>query len=82
MNRKLWLLMAVLLLIPMWLQAATVRGVVVDYETNRPVANVKVAIRKSSAVTDLDGKFELKNVREGAVSVVFTAADYKVHSVD
>ena len=82
MNRKQWLLMAVLLLIPMWLQAATVRGVVVDYETNKPIANVKVTIRKSSAITDLDGKYELKRVREGAVSVVFTAADYKVHSVD
>ena len=74
--------MALLLLVPALVQAATVRGVVVDYETNKPIANVKVTIRKSSAITDLDGKYELKRVREGAVSVVFTAADYKVHSVD
>ena len=74
--------MALLLLMPALVQAATVRGVVVDYETNKPIANVKVTIRKSSAITDLDGKYELKRVREGAVSVVFTAADYKVHSVD
>ena len=82
MNRKLWLLMAVLLLIPMWLQAATVRGVVVDYETNRPVANVKVAIRKSSAVTDLDGKYSI-DVPSDAVlefsSVGLTTVDIPVN---
>ena len=82
MNRKLWLLMALLLWMPALVQAAIVRGVVVDYETNKPIANEIVTIRKSSAITDLDCKYELKRVREGAVSVVFTAADYKVHSVD
>ena len=53
--------MALLLLVPALVQAATVRGVVVDYETNKPIANVKVTIRKSSAITDLDGKYELKS---------------------
>lgn len=65
-----------------FVQAASVRGVVVDYETNKPIANVKVAIRNVSAVTDFDGNFELKKVRAGSVVVVFTAADYKAYSVD
>lgn len=76
MNRKLWLLMTWLLVVPAFVQAASVRGVVVDYETNKPIANVKVAIRNVSAVTDFDGNFELKKVRAGSVVVVFTAADY------
>ena len=63
MNRKLWLLMTWLLVVPAFVQAASVRGVVVDYETNKPIANVKVAIRNVSAVTDFDGNFELKKVR-------------------
>ena len=42
MNRKLWLLMTWLLVVPAFVQAASVRGVVVDYETNKPIANVKV----------------------------------------
>jgi hypothetical protein len=33
MNRKLWLLMTWLLVVPAFVQAASVRGVVVDYET-------------------------------------------------
>ena len=82
MNRKLWLLMTWLLVVPAFVQAASVRGVVVDYETNKPIANVKVAIRNVSAVTDFDGNFELKKVRAGSVVVVFTAADYKAYSVD
>lgn len=65
MNRKLWLLMTWLLVVPAFVQAASVRGVVVDYETNKPIANVKVAIRNVSAVTDFDGNFELKKVRAG-----------------
>lgn len=82
MNRKLWLLMTWLLVVPAFVQAASVKGVVVDYETNKPIANVKVAIRDVSAVTDFDGNFELKKVRAGSVVVVFTAADYKAYSVD
>ena len=82
MNRKLWLLMTWLLVVPAFVQAASVRGVVVDYETNKPIANVKVAIRNVSAVTDFDGNFELEKVRAGSVVVVFTAADYKAYSVD
>ena len=82
MNRKLWLLMTWLLVVPAFVQAASVRGVVVDYETNKPIANVKVAIRNVSTVTDFDGNFELEKVRAGSVVVVFTAADYKAYSVD
>ena len=82
MNRKLWLLKTWLLVVPAFVQDASVRGVVVDYETNKPIANVKVAIRIVSAVTDFDGNFELKKVRAGSVVVVFTAADYKAYSVD
>ena len=52
MNRKLWLLMTWLLVVPAFVQAASVRGVVVDYETNKPIANVKVAIRNVLAVTE------------------------------
>ena len=70
MNRKLWLLMTWLLVVPAFVQAASVKGVVVDYETNKPIANVKVAIRNVSAVTDFDGNFELKKVRAGSVVVV------------
>ena len=76
MNRKLWLLMTWLLVVPAFVQAASVRGVVVDYETNKPIANVKVAIRNVSAVTDFDGNFELEKVRAGSVVVVFTAGGF------
>ena len=33
MNRKLWLLMTWLLVVPAFVQAASVKGVVVDYES-------------------------------------------------
>lgn len=65
MNRKLWLLMTWLLVVPAFVQAASVRGVVVDYETNKPIANVKVAIRNVSAVTDFDGNLSWRKLGQG-----------------
>ncbi len=82
MNRRLWLLLTLLLAVPALLHAASVKGVVVDYETNKPIANVRVAIQNVSATTDFDGYYELKDVRKGAVVVVFTSDDYKAASVD
>ncbi len=82
MNRRLCLLMTLFFALPSLLSAATVKGVVVDDETGRPIANVRVTIQNVSTLTDMDGQFELTDVNEGKAVVLFAGDDYKPQSTD
>ncbi len=82
MNRRLWLLATLLFALPSLVNAATVKGVVSDSKTLKPIAHVRVAIQNKSTLTDMDGNFELSNVKEGDVVVVFAANDYETSLLD
>lgn len=82
MTRRFWLLIMLFASISMLAQTGNIRGIVIDYATNRPVADVKVSVntKKGAAVTNANGAYELKKVPAGVRVVVFTAPDYKPFS--
>ncbi len=80
MNRRLWLLITLFLALPMLVNAARVTGVVVNYETGKPIAKVRVSSQNASTLTGANGRFELENVEEGYVSIHFSADDYQPYS--
>ena len=64
-------------------QGKTITGIVTDASTKEPLPSVAVVVKGVSgqgAVTDLNGKFTLKNVRPGA-TLVFSYMGYKKQEV-
>lgn len=67
----------IMLISPMFMaavcaQAINIKGVIVDKATNEPLigATVQVEGTTSGVVTDIDGKFELNDVKDQAVLIV------------
>ena len=60
-------------------QTGTIKGTVVDAETNEPLAGVNVVIDNTNrgAATKADGSFELKNVTVGSKRLVFTFVGFE-----
>lgn len=72
-------LLLLLLLLPLSVLAQSdLGGTVVDKTTNEPLPGVNVVVKGATAgtQTDLDGKFQLKNVKKGDV-IVFSYVGYQ-----
>jgi outer membrane receptor protein involved in Fe transport len=79
--RRFYLLIFVLLLIPFvaFAQNGIVKGVIIDAETNEPLAGVNVTVSGTAigAATDQDGYFSIENIAQGEVTLVFEYIGYK-----
>lgn len=65
------------------LSAAVLRGTVKDKETNEPLigAAVQVSGTNIGAITDIDGRFELAGLRNGAVTLTVSYVSYLPQTV-
>ncbi len=63
--------------------AYSIKGIVTDAENKEALPGVNVVIPNSSlyAVTDMNGAFEIKNVREGTYSIKVTYIGYKAQNL-
>lgn len=61
----------------------SIAGVVKDYESNQPVANVNITTSppSSSVVTSSDGKYQLSKIGTGNYTVSATKSGYEANSV-
>lgn len=59
----------------------TLKGVVIDSETNETIIGCNVLLQGTTMgnVTDLDGNFEIKNVANGSYNLVFSFISYEKH---
>ena len=65
-------------------QAANIKGVVKDSSTGEPLIGATVHIKGTTTgtATDLDGRFELCNVKEGKHTFVISFITYKTQELD
>ena len=66
------MLVSPMLMAAVSIQAIDVKGVIIDKNTNEPLigATIQVEGTTTGVVTDIDGKFEIKNVAENNVLVI------------
>ena len=66
------------------LQAAAIRGTVVDKETKEPLigAALQISGTTTGAITDIDGRFELAGLRNGTHTLVVSYVSYRTLTVD
>ncbi len=59
--------------------AFSIKGVVIDAENKEPLPGVTIVVPNSSlyAVTDMNGRFEMKNLREGTYTLKITYIGYQ-----
>lgn len=71
-NLSLLLLVFFAFSLPAWAQQADVSGMVVEKSTNEPLIGATVIVKgtRNGTTTDIDGKFNLKNVKSSATLVV------------
>lgn len=57
---------------------SAIRGTVVEYETNEPIAGAKVVIPGTafSSTTDAEGKYEIQDIPPGEYELVVTKAGF------
>ena len=78
MNRKIGFFMVMLLCsVAAVAQTGKVKGIVTDYETNRPVAGVVVTANTMQvAVSAMDGSYTFDGLPAGVAMISFTSSDY------
>jgi hypothetical protein len=59
----------------------TVKGIVVDKISEKPLAGATVSIGTSATVTNADGKFYLNNIATGRITIVISNTGYKSASI-
>lgn len=66
------------------LQAAAIRGTVVDKETKEPLigAAVQVGGTTTGTITDIDGRFELAGLRNGKHTLIVSYVSYRTLTID
>lgn len=82
-RRNYWLLLCVLFFPAiMFGQDAVISGVVKDAETALPIRDVSVFLDKSDGAktTDTDGRFVIKDLKEGKYQIIFFAEGYNTIS--
>ncbi len=64
-------------------QTATLKGVTVDESLGKPLPLVSILIKgtKHSVLSDMDGKFLIKNIKPGKYDIEFTAISFKTKMV-
>ena len=64
-------------------QTGSISGTVIDGATKEPIigANVIILGTQTGVATDIDGKFVLTNIKEGAYSIVITFITYKTDTI-
>lgn len=79
MNRNLWLFMVLFFSVSAFAQKASLRGVLIDFETKAPVVGVKVFLKNNniSVTSSKDGVFIFKNLASGADELQIFSADYQ-----
>lgn len=72
-------LTAVAMFISGCIQAFTVKGVVIDESTREPLTGATVQVRETGTgtVTDMDGAFEIKGIKEETCTLVVRYVSYK-----
>ena len=66
------------------LQAAAIRGTVVDKETKEPLigAAVQVGGTTTGTITDIDGRFELAGLLNGKHTLIVSYVSYRTLTID
>ena len=79
MNRNLWLFIMLFFSVSAFAQKASLRGVLIDFETKAPVAGVKVSLKNKniSVTSSKDGVFIFKNLSSGVDELLVVSADYQ-----
>lgn len=64
-------------------QNGSLSGKVLDSKTNEPIIGANVVIEGTTvgAATDVDGKFEIKNIKPGTYNVVVSFVTYKTQTI-
>lgn len=67
-----------------WAQNGAIHGVVLDAKTAEPIigANVVISGTTVGAATDLDGKFQIANVKPGSYTLVVSFVTYKTQTLE
>ena len=72
LRKALFLIVSLALFFPMMAQTITVKGVVKESMTGEPIIGANVAVKGTTngSITDVDGRFSLNNVPDGAILIV------------
>jgi TonB-dependent starch-binding outer membrane protein SusC len=60
----------------------SIRGVVVDAETNQPIENVNILVQgtKSGTTSNMDGEFTIEDIPAGQYTIIFSHINYILYS--
>lgn len=81
--RKRRKLLWILLLLPLIAKAAGIDGNVCDKKTHEPLigATIRVQDSKAMAITDINGNFALKNLKEGKYTLLISYVAYETQTM-
>lgn len=81
---KKLLLSALLLTVTFICNAANLKGIVFDKTTNEPLIGVTIYIKGTTNgdATDVDGRFELRNLKNGTYTIVASYISYKTQEIN
>ena len=84
MKLQKWMCMAALLFLTMGLQAAKLKGVVIDKAANEPLIGATVQIEGTTlgAVTDIDGRFEFPDLEAGQYVLIAKYISYVTQRIE
>ena len=79
MNRNLWLFIMLFFSVSAFAQMASLRGVLIDFDTKAPIAGIKVSLKNKdiSVTSSKDGVFIFKNLSSGADELIIASVDYQ-----
>ena len=77
-------LICFLLLMPATINAGTLKGVVIDSLSDKPIIGVSIYVvgTPQGAITDIEGKFEIKNIKKSVFDVRVTCSGYHTKNIE
>ena len=81
---KRFLILATFICIVTYVQAAAIRGIVLDKESKEPLIGATIQINGTTtgAVTDIDGKFELGGLRNTTYQLIVSYISYRTQTIE